>query len=60
MAVEYKIAATVTEIYTKLGELIYLLDKNGNEIARVLPCEGRDLSVLREDNDNKKVSEKVR
>ena len=46
---EYEIRAKVTEYYHKHGKLIYLVDNDGKQIARVSPCEGRDLIDLRED-----------
>jgi len=48
---EYEVKAKITEYYHKHGVLIYLEDKSGKQIARVVPCEGCDLSSLREEND---------
>lgn len=52
--ITYHIEVDITEIYTRLDRYIYLLDKDSNEVARVLPCEGRDLSILREEDDNER------
>jgi len=41
--------------HSKAGTFYYL-EKNGEEIAEVSPCEGRDLSVLEEGNDEERES----
>ena len=51
MSIKYEIKGQVQEIQTRTQTRYYLLDDEGNEVARIIPVENRDFSVLREDDN---------